>query len=110
MSAKKAIRAYCLWCVLDKFKEVRECPADDCPIWPFREGLSFKGESKQKAVRKRCEDCIQTKFTGTCKQKKCPLYLYREGHRPIAEGHVKKIIPPEQLAKMHLLKKIQKNA
>ena len=34
----KAIRAKCLDCCCGSWKEVRLCPADDCPIWPYRFG------------------------------------------------------------------------
>lgn len=100
MSAKKAIREFCLSCTLNSYTEVRECPSEDCAIWNFREGLTIKGESKQKAIRKKCEDCIQTNRTRMCEDKKCPLYPYREGHRPVEEGHVKKVISPEHLKKL----------
>jgi hypothetical protein len=100
MSAKKAIRAYCMWCTQSSYSEITKCPASDCTIWTFREGLTVKGESKQKAIRKKCADCNQTNRTGICKEKTCPLFPYRDGHRPVSEDHVKKVISPEQLAKM----------
>ena len=34
----KAIRAHCLWCCLDQPREVRLCPADDCPLHRYRLG------------------------------------------------------------------------
>lgn len=34
----KAIRAKCLGCVCDQANEVRDCPCDDCPLYPFRFG------------------------------------------------------------------------
>ena len=34
----KAIRAHCLWCCLDSYREVRECGAVGCPTWPYRMG------------------------------------------------------------------------
>jgi len=38
MSALKAIRAYCLWCVAEQPSLVRECEEDDCPLHPYRFG------------------------------------------------------------------------
>lgn len=32
----KAIRDYCLWCCNDQLQEVRLCPAQNCPLWPYR--------------------------------------------------------------------------
>lgn len=34
----KAIRKKCLDCCLDQSNEVKLCPAEDCPLWPFRMG------------------------------------------------------------------------
>lgn len=34
----KAIRAYCLECCLDQSNEVKLCPAEGCPLYPFRMG------------------------------------------------------------------------
>ena len=101
MSAKKAIRLMCKWCCLNSNIEVTRCPSTDCAIWPFREGDTIKGESKQKAIRIKCTDCLQTIFTGKCKEKKCQLFMYRDGHRPVAEGHVKKVLTAEQAEKFN---------
>lgn len=34
----KAIRGKCLDCCCDQANEVKLCPVDDCPLWPFRFG------------------------------------------------------------------------
>lgn len=34
----KAIRAKCLDCCVQQINEVKDCPAQDCPLWPFRFG------------------------------------------------------------------------
>lgn len=34
----KAIRAKCLDCMCDQLAEVRQCPCEDCPLYPFRMG------------------------------------------------------------------------
>lgn len=44
----KAIRAKCLECCCNEFKEVRVCHMDDCPLWPYRMGR-----------RPRADDCTQ---------------------------------------------------
>ena len=34
----QAIRAKCIDCCCGQVAEVKLCPAEDCPIWPFRLG------------------------------------------------------------------------
>ena len=34
----KAIRAKCLDCVAEQPQEVRLCPSENCPLWPYRMG------------------------------------------------------------------------
>lgn len=34
----KAIRAKCLDCVCGQLAEVRLCPSENCPLWPYRMG------------------------------------------------------------------------
>ena len=34
----KSIRRYCLTCCLENSAEVRRCPAEDCPLHPYRMG------------------------------------------------------------------------
>lgn len=34
----KAIRAKCLDCMCDSAQEVRLCPCQDCPLYPYRMG------------------------------------------------------------------------
>ncbi len=38
MTPVKSIRKYCLDCAGDSPKEVRLCPAKNCPLYPFRMG------------------------------------------------------------------------
>ena len=40
----KAIRARCLDCCAGQKKEVRLCPAKECPLWPYRMGHRPKAE------------------------------------------------------------------
>lgn len=105
MSAKRQIRKFCLWCSRIN-KEVSLCPVEDCALWSFRMGGTIRGTSKVKAIKHKCQDCIQSKITGKCKMKSCELYEYREGHRPKVESsedeipQPKKVLSPEHLEKM----------
>ena len=38
LSPLKAIRAKCLDCMADQPAEVRLCPCEDCPLYPYRMG------------------------------------------------------------------------
>lgn len=38
LSPLKAIRAKCLDCCADQPGEVRLCPSENCPLWPYRMG------------------------------------------------------------------------
>lgn len=48
----KAIRAFCLGCVGDSPKEVKMCPATNCPLYQFRFGKSLR-RSKQRSEAQR---------------------------------------------------------
>jgi len=43
----KAIRANCLDCSCGSYKNVRWCPATDCPLWPYRFGMRPETAAKQ---------------------------------------------------------------
>lgn len=34
----KVIRAKCIDCMCGQVEEVKRCPCEDCPLWPFRMG------------------------------------------------------------------------
>ena len=38
LSPLKAIRAKCLDCMCGQMQEVRLCPCEDCPLYPYRMG------------------------------------------------------------------------
>lgn len=40
MTPMKAIRAKCLDCCCGSAHEVKLCPCQDCPLWPFRFGTN----------------------------------------------------------------------
>jgi len=50
-SPLQAIKKKCLDCVCFQKKEVKLCPADDCPLWVFRFGKNpfLKGKRGSKA-------------------------------------------------------------
>jgi hypothetical protein len=92
---------------MGNYAEVTRCTALDCAIYPFREGLTFTGVSKQKAVRSKCVDCLQSTLTKTCVDKTCPLFDYRDGHRPKSiseDGQIapKRVMTPEHLEKLRV--------
>ena len=100
MSAKTAIKKYCRWCCMESYSEVDKCETQDCFIWKFRTGDTIKGESKQKAIQSKCKDCIQIFKTAMCKESSCPLFPYKNGHRPKTDDHVKRVLSSEHIKKM----------
>jgi hypothetical protein len=46
-TAVKSIRAYCIECGDGTYKEVRLCPIDDCPLYPYRFGRRPTESEKQ---------------------------------------------------------------
>lgn len=85
-----AVKRYCLWCCGDQPKEVKLCPAEDCPIHPLRQGKrqeSFK-EPVLKAIKMRCYDCsgFEWKEVKECQFIDCSLYPYRLGKNPFLTG------------------------
>jgi hypothetical protein len=80
----QSIHKHCMWCCLDQEHEVRMCPAQKCPSWPFRLGrLPEQGNrSALKTIRARCLDCVcwSVKDVAECKTD-CALNVYRFGKR-----------------------------
>lgn len=57
MTPVKAIRAKCLDCVCGQANEVRLCPCEECPLWPFRLGKNPNCKRKgQKAKESSNEE------------------------------------------------------
>jgi len=96
-SPLRAIRAHCLWCCREQPKEVRLCPAQDCPLWPFRLGRGTGRKGLLRAIRKRCLDCwggsrARIRDCGfgpggsdvgtIASSAECALWRYRFGKRP----------------------------
>lgn len=42
ITVRRAIRLKCLECTCDSHKEVRICGNTECPLWPWRMGVSPK--------------------------------------------------------------------
>lgn len=54
----KAIRAKCLDCTCQQPKEVRECPVNKCPLWPYRMGKRPQAEHSNKFDVQEEELCM----------------------------------------------------
>jgi hypothetical protein len=88
----RALRAYCLDCNCESAEEVRLCPAEGCPLWPFRFGAYPNDHQGSKSVLRpikvKCKDCAPEPQDGVrnCAKKCCPLWPYRQGHNPARAG------------------------
>jgi hypothetical protein len=86
---KEALRAYCLHCVGDVYKEIESCDADKeyhiCPFHPFRLG---KGRPSVKIFRKFCLQCMgnHKSMVADCETKDCFCHPYRMGKNPSRQG------------------------
>ena len=95
----QSIRKYCLWCMNDQPLEVRLCPSDDCPLFPFRFGKRTIKSSSLKAIRKRCLDCTEgPSYTRNCPFTDCPLFTFRMGHNPARKGIGRNDSGPEKIS------------
>ena len=55
----KAIRKYCLECCYESAMEVKLCPAEGCPLHPFRFGKNPFRSNKKKDASEDCnEDAV----------------------------------------------------
>ena len=58
----KAIRLKCLDCCAGNNAEVRRCPAENCPLYPYRMGRTPKGikgqgaDAENEELPANCED------------------------------------------------------
>ena len=62
----KAIREKCLDCCVGQSGEVKMCPAEDCPLWPFRFGKNpyrkrEMTEEQKKAAGERMKKAREAK-------------------------------------------------
>lgn len=58
----KAIRAKCVDCCCGSQYEVKLCPAEDCPLWPYRFGKNPIRKELTPAQKKHLESLKQYRF------------------------------------------------
>jgi len=82
----KQIRQFCLWCCDGNANEVRECPAEFCPLHKYRFGRKeIKGsKSGLRMIRQKCVDCSSDSYKEVeyCEFSYCPLFIFRFGKNP----------------------------
>ena len=82
LGRKRAIRERCLNCHGWSIKAVRECPAGDCPLYPYRMdgGRNLKAGIRPKVIREYCLWCSDgsAREAGKCSVEDCPLWPYRQ--------------------------------
>ncbi|MCR4306927.1 MAG: hypothetical protein NUV42_03060 [Candidatus Yonathbacteria bacterium] len=86
---RKAMRSKCLDdCCVGQEVEVRECPVEDCRLYPFRRGARSDepGNKATKkaiwaAIREKCMNCSSYSWAevARCTHDWCILYPYRFG-------------------------------
>jgi hypothetical protein len=76
----RAIRSKCIDCSGHELNEVRNCQADDCPLFSLRMG---RGNRKTfRAIRSYCLWCCgQRDEVRQCPSVKCSLWEFRFGKR-----------------------------
>lgn len=47
LTRAQAIREFCIECMGYEVREVNKCPAEPCPLWPYRKG---KGKDETTAL------------------------------------------------------------
>jgi hypothetical protein len=104
LSPMRAVRHFCLDCCCESIQEVSLCPANTCPMWPYRFGKYPEDHVGPKTVlqtiRKKCKDCMPESFkrgqvpVRDCEKKCCPVWPYRMGTNPKRQG--KGGAPPKQ--------------
>ena len=85
MSALSSIRKKCSWCSNSQPKEIQLCPAEGCPLHPYRMGTMPKIEkpSPLRAVRAKCLDCVEgPSDVKNCGDTDCAIRPYRFGRNP----------------------------
>lgn len=80
----------------DNHEMVADCPADDCPLLPYRFGRHTKknmGLTQLEAIKAECVRCackIKSAVRGCsgkfCNGEYCTLHPYRLGHNPSRKG------------------------
>jgi hypothetical protein len=96
LSPLRAVRHLCLDCCCEVAAEVGLCPAETCPLWPYRFGTYPEGHTGTRSVlrpiRAKCKDCMPEPFkpgqvpVRDCEKKCCPIFAYRLGTNPKRKG------------------------
>jgi len=91
----KAIRQKCIDCSAFELKEVRECPSEDCSLYPLRMGKGSRATLKK--IRAYCLWCCNDQSTEVklCPAVQCSLWEYRFGRRPQKRLNLSKIATTE---------------
>lgn len=66
MTPMKAIRAKCLDCCCDDWRDVKTCPVPDCPLYQYRFGHNPNikremSEDRKKEIAERLQNARQAK-------------------------------------------------
>jgi len=82
LTRSKAVHERCLNCSGWNAREVTNCSATDCPLYPFRTGKGSRGRAQErnKAIVRYCQWCFNGKSAKECTVRLCPLYAYRTNH------------------------------
>ena len=81
LNRRQAIRARCYDCSGFDKTEIRECPIDDCALYPYRMATGrHDPKTRDRAIRAYCLFCMnnQRKEVSLCPSGSCPLYPYRQ--------------------------------
>lgn len=81
LNRRKAIMEKCFNCSGYSFRDRKNCPANDCELWPYRLGLgSIDSKKRGSAIRHYCKDyCSEggDYHVRLCPSVACALFPYR---------------------------------
>ena len=78
-SPVKAIRAKCLDCCCGQANEVRLCPAQDCPLWPFRFGKNPFRTKRELSEDQRAAAAARLRALATVRNREKNANTTKEG-------------------------------
>ena len=84
MNRRQAIQTKCLSCSGFSIDRVRNCPLNDCLLFPFRMGVGKQDpKNRDRAIRAYCVSCMgqQKRAVKSCPSSQCPLYPFRLSKR-----------------------------
>lgn len=65
----KAIRKKCLDCCVGQIEEVRQCPIEDCSLYPFRFGKNPFRQKVERNLTEEQKDALRTRLAEARKNK-----------------------------------------